>query len=114
MSETTKKLHDQPLITEVDTTQHRIALGYPTKVAADNILADVFMKHFLKYAQSVNVTAGSNTITFGTAYPTGVTSYGVFIRTTNGSGYTLGTKSNTGFEINFLEADTIDYLCIKI
>lgn len=110
----TKKLHDQPLITSVDIAQHRIALGYPTKVAADNMLATVFMRFFLKYGQGVSVIAGNNTITFDTAFESGVTNYVVFISSTNGVGYQIGTKSNTGFDVEFLDSDTIDYLCLKI
>jgi len=107
----TKELHNQTLITSLE-TNHRFAVGYPGQEGADNIFVTNLLKLFLKYGSSINVTAGSNTITLDSAFSDA--NYAIFIRTTSGSGYEITTQAAGSFDINFLESDTIDYLCLKI
>ena len=107
----TKELHNQTLITSLE-TNHRFAVGYPGQEGANNILVTNLLKFFLKSGNSISVTAGSNTITLDS--PFSDASYAIFIRTTNGSGYQITAQLAGSFDIDFLEADTIDYLCLKI
>lgn len=107
----TKELHNQTLVTAVE-SNHRVAIGYPGQEAADNILASNFFKYFLKHGTGESVVAGDNTITLSSSFADAT--YSIFIRTTNGVGYTIESKAAGSFVVNFLDSDTIDYLCIKL
>ena len=60
----------------------------------------------------VAVTAGENTITFSDPFLTA--DYSLIIGTTNGAGYEVISQTATGFVIDFLDADVINYIaCSK-